>query len=80
MGGEPDRLLAGTERHLERSSVSRAPDGLHHIAEVEPLVLEFEEVRSRDREKHDGPHQHPRPDDEWPTLLEGTCRNTLAKG
>ena len=54
MSRQPRDLVAVQVGHLERMSVGRRPDGLHHVPEVEPAGDERVVAQSRERREAGG--------------------------
>ena len=74
VAAEAHDLLAGRGlRDLERTAVRRAPDGLHHVAEIEPPFAEVHEAGASDNEKHRAPTRHRSPDRDCPRALANEC-------
>ena len=77
MPTQPNDLLAGrTVGDLERTAVRRAPDGLHHVPEVEAALAEIR-VASRVRwrtERHSIPPSRPRWSGSMPVLERTSTR------
>ena len=70
MPAEPNDLVARRpERDLERMSVRRAPDRLHHVPEVEAAFAEGHVAASHDPEENDAPSRHRDPDGDGPAML-----------
>jgi hypothetical protein len=70
MPPEPHHLLTGRAlRDLKRAAVSRAPDGLHHVPEVEPPLAEVHVGAANDDVEDCGPRRHRAPDRQRP----GVC-------
>ena len=67
---EPRHLLARRAvRDLERSAMRRAPDGLHHVPEVEPPLEEVHVAAVNDHEQDGRPSGHRDPDGERPRAV-----------
>ena len=67
MPTEPHDLLArGSLGDLERMAVRRAPDGLHHVPEVEASEPELRVAISNDHGERNDPDRHAAPHHERP--------------
>ena len=77
---QPDHLLPRGVRNLEWAAVGRAPDSLHHVAEVEARQLELEIRGTHDPEECERPTDHRRPDHERPRVLADERRDVRAVG
>ena len=68
-GEANDLLTRWPIRHLERASLRRAPDRLHHVPEVEAAKSEVQVRAANNREHEDRPNAHRTPDRERPRAV-----------
>ena len=78
MASEPNDLLCRRAvGDLQRMAVGRAPDGLHHVPEIEATFAEVDVAPSHDDEEHAAPGEHRSPDGECPRTLADEAHGAL---